>query len=300
MDIQDQIAQEVERAEAGYMGFRRLYVVTTPPPEKEAYQSDNQFIRVVLGIILVASMVVSGSHTIATFANGSSVVHMIVGFAAFCMLELTLAAFAFVGTQRHYRVEQSEPKSFKRFIFAGVVIPFAVMILGNIDDTFHSRGIEIGGGLKIVILLGVGLSGPLLAFIVGDVLAMYSVIDRVQRRRHDKAYQEELKTWEEGLRRSWASKARDYGGQVKVSVDRVPNSIPELSNGMNGMENAGNQRVLPAKSSIGHTKKPMAAQIVKEFFQTNPDALSRDPIEVAAELGVGKSTVYNVIKELRS
>ncbi len=296
MDVQQQIQNEVDRAEAGYIGFRRFYTVTTPLPEKEDYQSENRFIQIVLGVILTASMIVSGSHTIITFSNGSTLPHLLVGFAGFCMLELTLAAFAFVGTQRHYRVEQSEPKSFKRFILAGVVIPFIVMILGNIDDTFRSRGIEVGETLHVVILLGVALSGPLLAFIVGDVLAMYSVIDRVQRRRHDKAYQEVIKEWEEGLRRSWASKAGDYGGRVKVSVDRVP--VAMLSNVLSEQTDTDRQQTDTRQSGAGFTRVSSATQQAKQWLSENPDKAGLPLRQLSEMIGVGKDSIAKALREI--
>ena len=58
--------------------------------------------------------------------------------------------------------------------------------------------------------------------------------------------------------------------------------------------------MLPSKSTLGHTKKPDAAKRVKDYFAENPDAIHQNPLEIAAYLEVGKSTVYNVLKSIKS
>lgn len=50
---------------------------------------------------------------------------------------------------------------------------------------------------------------------------------------------------------------------------------------------------------LGHSKQPQASKIVRDYFQEHPEAIDGNPIEIAAALGVGKSTVYNVIKSMK-
>jgi hypothetical protein len=304
----DSIEQQVQIAEAGYQAFRRMFAQTNRPPQRQTYKSRLGILRIALIIIMVASSIVSASHTIPTFANsrGKEIyeIHfmiILVGVAAFFMSELALATFAYVGVMRYYRETQQEPKSLKRLVQWGVVVPFLVMAAANISHEFALNAQDLPEFINTGIILAISLSAPFMGYISGEVFAMFEVIDRVDQEKHDLAYTQQVETWEEKCRAAWGRSKGDYGGKIKIEPVPVP-SIPFSngnSNGMNGMESLENVQVLPSKSSIGHTKQPQATQIVKDYFVANPDALNGNALEIARELGVGKSTVYTIMKELR-
>lgn len=295
MEIEVQIQQEAQRARAAFEGFKGFYSATNPPPVQKLYQQDNFWIKAALGVVLVASIIVSGSHTIPTFADGDTLIKGVVGVSAFFMVEVAIVALEFIRTQRHYRIAREEPASLGYFIVAGLVVAVAVALLGNMEYMLSSHGILITDGLRLIILLGMALSAPLLAFLVGGVLAMYAVMDRVGARRHHEAYETEMQGWEDGLRRAWHANKGRLGGSMQIQVDR-----PVVSNGNSNGIPLENIPVLPSKSSIGHSKQPQASRIVREFFTSNPDALQGDAVEIAQRLGVGKSTVYALMKELKA
>lgn len=56
-------------------------------------------------------------------------------------------------------------------------------------------------------------------------------------------------------------------------------------------------RIHGAKNII-HSKAPDASQKVEAYLLEFPDAIHK-PLEIARNLGVGKSTVYNVIKRMQ-
>lgn len=298
----DAMDQQALIGEKGYQIFSRMYALTNPKPDSAPYQKHNNWTRYAIGGVMVASSIVSANHTIPTFAGDDKqgialLFGIVAGVAAFFMSEMALATFAYYGVLRHYRAHQTEPKSIQWLVGGGVFIPLIVMASANIFHEFKSNGLSIAPLIETVITLAISLSAPIMGYISGEIFAALEVNDRIDNAKYLFDQKQEQEKWEEKCRAAWGRSKGNYGGNIRV--EPLPNSIPQLSIGMNGMENAGNQQFLPSKSSIGHTKKPMASQIVKEFFENNPDALSRDPIEISQELGVGKSTVYNVIKEMR-
>lgn len=56
---------------------------------------------------------------------------------------------------------------------------------------------------------------------------------------------------------------------------------------------------IPRQSTLGHTKQPDATEKVKAYLLEFPEAINMKPLELASMLGVGKSTVYNVIKAMK-
>lgn len=52
--------------------------------------------------------------------------------------------------------------------------------------------------------------------------------------------------------------------------------------------------------AVIHPKRYDASNIVKRYLAEFPDAIYRSPSELASLLSVGKSTVYNVFKELKT
>lgn len=55
---------------------------------------------------------------------------------------------------------------------------------------------------------------------------------------------------------------------------------------------------LPARSPT--TKRSDAARAVQDYYEQNPEAVEQSPMDIARLLNVGKSTVYNVRKEMSS
>lgn len=47
-----------------------------------------------------------------------------------------------------------------------------------------------------------------------------------------------------------------------------------------------------------HQKLPDASKVVRDYLEANPEALHRPPRDLAVQLGVGKSTVNNVQREI--
>lgn len=327
MSYQDQINDQAQRLQTAYTAYRAVYTTMTPPPQplpvpdKPDYQADNVFIRGILAVILTGSMIVSGSHTIPTFAGGTEFLHLVVGVAAFCMLEAAIVAFAYIRTQRHFQTSRTEPENLKDYVNGGLFIAFLVAVLGNIDYTLRSKGFYIAELFQVGILLGMAVSAPVLAFITGDVLAMYQVQDRGKQRRHVEAYEQKVREademnraaqreWEEGLAKAWdANKAR-WGGTTNVRVERpsdpaldgrnfaaLPRKLSTSVHLSNGQDTDGQ-----VDSPYGHSfeRKANASELVAAWLTQHPEDITANVRDLAARLNVGKSTVSKIQSQFKA
>lgn len=269
-------------ANAGYAAFKSMYETTNPPPRQMVIQRESIFVPVALCIMIIASVLVSGSRTVLEFGGG------LVGVSAFVMLEGAIVTYAFFRTRLNF--DDSRMESVRKLANRGLGLSFTVAVAANVHSVIRGAGIQTPPAVTITILILVAISAPTLAFISGDILALELMRNSYRARKLDEAYKVELDLWTEALRQSWdRNKSKMLGKFEPIEVQRIPMEIP--------MESTGN---MPSKSTLGHTKKPDATKVVTEYLAENPDAIHQNPLEVAALLGVGKSTVYNVFKEIKS
>lgn len=271
----------VVRTQAAYAGFSTIYESKNPRPTKAIIRRDfvSMMIVVALSIVMLASIIVSGSRTISEFGGG------FIGTVAFIMIECGIAVYALFRARRN-----ANPKRLQntvKWATVGLILTFLIAVAANIDATLKTHGIHIDETVLAVINLAVAVSAPALAFISSDVLAIELMATDIQRREALRVYDEKCAEWLDGLNRSY--NAQPKTSIFRVDVQRIPMEIPMESNGM-----------LPSKSTVGHTKKPDATERVMEYLAENPAAIQNNPLEVAAILGVGKSTVYNVFKSVKN
>lgn len=147
--------------------------------------------------------------------------------------------------------------------------------------------VQITGELVVAVIMGIG--APLMALMAGK---MYVNINRSERRAtltSRAQYQAALLAYDEMV---IADFNKVYGKRKapKISISNPSNGIPlEIP-----LENE--RKMLPSNSTLGHKKQPNATQVVEDYLLEHPEALEINPVELAALLGVGKSTVYNVLK----
>jgi hypothetical protein len=315
-DIQQQIESienQVQIAEAGYQAFRRMFAQTNRPPAKRPYTSRLGLIRMALIVIMIASSIVSASHTIPTFANtnGKEIYEinfmvLAVGIAAFFMSEVALATFAYVGVMRHYRETEQEPKSLKTLVKLGVVIPFLVMAAANINHEFSINGVVLPTAIMTLIILAISLSAPMMGYISGEVFAMFEVIDRVDQEKHDAIYADLQEKWEEKSRQAWGRSKSDYGGRIRVEPVPVHSLVHSVNsvNRANEQSEQNGQMVHMGNSANGYTKRMDAKAVIREYFASHPDHFTMrlddlvPLIQETTDVKVGRTSIHNVRKEM--
>ena len=286
LGIYDEMAA---RANAAYLAFSKQYELEHPAPARTALTRDVVSVAIIVSllVVMVAGVIVSSSRTIEEFGGS------FVGAFAFVMLEGGLVAYAFFRARRA-AVESNRVGNARRLATIGLTLAFVSALAANIHAVLKAQHIETPPIVNTVINLFVAVSAPTLAFISADVLAIELMSSDARRRAAEAQYAEALGVWRAQLHEEWQRRQRALG--VSWKVERVSgNSIPELSNGI-PLEKT--EEIVPSASTLGHSKQPQASKIVRDYFQEHPEAVDGNPLEIAALLNVGKSTVYNVIKSM--
>lgn len=287
MESENQVIQLYDefatRHNAAFAAFQAIYEAKNPKPVLTEVKNDvvGVILGIVLSIVMAASVIVSSSRTIDEFGGGA------IGAIAFVMIEGGIMAYAFWRARRTINIKKVE--NALKLATVGLVLTFVVGLSANIDATLRHKDIHLPDWVNTGINLLVAISAPALAFISSEVLAIELMANDVRRRQNLKEHQELMRVWVDNMNTNWVREKANWGVKIKVDNMTVSNNH---SNGI-PLESTG---MLPSKSTLGHTKKPDAAKRVKDYLDANPEAVNGNPLEIAAFLEVGKSTVYNVLK----
>lgn len=293
-----------DRHEAAYGSFLRQYTLEHPQPSEPKWFQGLPLLMIPFGLIAVAAISLSALRTAPVFQQ---VAMPVVGLEL-SYVEAVLAIIVievFVVTGRYVLLLfQAKTKSLnadevKGWIRAGFWTAFSVAVLANLyASSGHLPMLQpIKPVVDLIIGVLVGISAPFLAFIIADILAVLWITSERHRKELREQFQTAMSDYLEARQRVWNTvKTRQYG--IKVEVEREP--VQKVSNGNsigNPVENV--RAILPSVSTLGHTKQPDASKKVRDYLAEHEEALEMNPLEIAAMLGVGKSTVYNVLKDFK-
>lgn len=273
------------------------YEATHPKPVQPLLERSRLWIKAALGVIVCASLVVSASHTIPTFAGqitGDS--RNLVAIAAFVMVEGTLI----VGSYLLHRLHVARPALGRTMLIAAVIVAFVIAVAGNLHHRLLESGFATGEvwfwfdlGTSVV----VGISPPVLALISMEVLAMMAADDERRRARALETYQTQLDAWTEGMRRSWDSQKRRY---VEMSVVReeagqTARPLSALSARTDGQDSERTHGF-----ASGYNRTANARDAVRAHLDANEEDRRLSARALAEKVGVGKTVAAEVLKEFKS
>jgi len=126
---------------------------------------------------------------------------------------------------------------------------------------------------------------PAIAYASGKFYINIGVAERAAERRGKETLRDDERKLDESILKDYKRDKKEWEKSQAV----------QLSNGHVQWTNTH-----PSASNLGHTKRPDAAQIVQRHLVENPQDAEREARDLAAYLGVGKSTVNNVQRQMRS
>lgn len=291
-----------ERLEAAFTAFRRQHERMYPMPERPTQTvRRDRLMRLVLLSGLVGAVVVSASHTVVIFGLHK---HLLIGVAAFLMLDAMIIAFGYYITREKYRNRQADDLHVMRYMGRGIFVAFVVTILANIQDVFTSAGfgVKTFGILWTVTLfvieLGKALSAPTMALITGHVYAMLNVQDAAQDRRDELTYQEQVTAWNDEFMRSWQANKARWGASVYVTVDKPVDTPPALPLS-NAVSTQTDRQTDSRQTGAGYNRVSTAVETAKAWYLANPDQWNIPVRDLVPVIGVGKDSIAKARKELQ-
>lgn len=283
MDVQEVFAQ-----------YREFYGAQHPAsvPRPEMYQdmSDTPgWLPTATAAMFVSASLLSGVHTVSTVYRLMEVsnsllpswVYAAVALFSFVSVELALLLSAYLIVRE------------KWWGYAILVVVFLFAMTANLDSVSRALGANgksaTLGEITVAVIMGVG--APLMALMAGKVYVQINRSERALAKRNKDNYQAACERYD-------AEVIKAFNKAYPNAKTSITVSVPLLSNTSNGQSNGQNH--LPAASSLGHKKRPDATQIVQQHLAENPADVDREARDLAAFLGVGKSTVNNVQRQIKS
>jgi hypothetical protein len=306
-----QIADEMLAARKA---FEQTYTARVPAPQPPAERHDDRVVMLALAVMLGASMLVSASRTVGEFSTDAPL-GVLIGLAAFLMLEVGMVAYAFVRTSRDYT--EARHAALGKWINGGLILAFLVLLAGNIDSIFGAQELYISPVVDTVIQLAIAVSAPVLAFITGDVLGAYSVQQRQRRKKDTDKYTADMQAWHDKLNAAWTQEKNSWGFGQKSMEARIQrlSAPPVRSRSTNEQANEPAAAVKPVRShsrsvnsANGYSKNMSAADVAREYLDSHSEQRELWTMTVdqllehlqAQGIDVKRTTVFKVRKELLS
>jgi cell division protein FtsW (lipid II flippase) len=282
--------------------FERVYVRQHPKPARQT----SRLVRAALIVLVVASIVVSASHTIPAFlstieGDAHSIIKLIIALAAFAMVEVGVLVFAYVSTRRR---GEAADLHINRQLRRGLLLAFALAVVANLHSVLEPRfgGTQLWGVFSFIVFVLVGVSAPTLAYIAGEVFGLTTLADEQASIDADAA-------WWQAFDDAWAKALEQYR-RATVRTDRplqpavsTPDRSVHSLNSLNSPVNEPSERTVnPAN---GYTKQMNARDVIRAYFEQHPDQLDRNldllVSDIMAESGVkvGRTSVHNVRRVLK-
>lgn len=276
-----------------YENFVRQYSQMVPPPEyteywepkptKHSFVGNNRGLYLVLGLLLVASIIVSASRTIPEFGGG------LVGIAAFIMMELGAVSIAFIRTRMNFNDKKA---AFIRVLLTvGLVLVISVMIGANIHNRTKEAGFE-AQEIELLINIAIGAIAPIMTLIIGEILAMTRAQDDFRQKEADKEYKEELD--------AWYMRKQDYDQSYQAAVEawrKKMNQQWEKKTGMSITVHRESRRELPAE--VSPSRDVDNETLIRQLFRDTPEAYSWSVRDIAKAVGISKSAAHLIVKKIR-
>jgi hypothetical protein len=292
MGIQD-YADQVNDA---YAAHESMYEKRNPkpePPKKLTWKdvTGEMLIIIVLAIMVVASVIVSGSRTVPEFGGG------LIGMSAFIMLEGGIIAYAYIRTKRSFSVERRN-QVFKLLAF-GLGFAFLISIAANVHVILKANGIELGQAVDLGIAIAVAISAPTLALISGDLLGMEAVAATQMKKRRQEEYEKKMEEWRNGLNEEWKRAASRLGVQSRVSVsapslpDEKKRQLPAI---VNSVDNVNDVDSVNTRSVDNGNKRQRVEDYLIELKESGQQRPSFEVI--AGQLGVTRQYVHRISQEM--
>lgn len=303
--IMEMMEQQALIEDKAWTMFKEAYEREVPPPIlEEKPEKQNHWIYRVMLLGLVGALIVSGLQTIPAFyivmeqAGLPIPLAIMGGISAFVAVDLVMfsASHYLVQTQWRLRSKTNEENfnRIERFIQVAQWFGFAVSIGSNFYFVFFAyhvnnyiAGIDTGITLTVAVLIA--LAPAIQGLAIGSVIAALPITDEIESIRINRRNRELMQSYNKAMRSSWDSRKRKYG--VKDMSERIER-LQDMSEPVQ-MSN-GHGRT----STQGFNAMSDVSIQVRDYLLANPDAMNKSVRELADLIGVGKSTVANVRKDM--
>lgn len=293
-----------------YQDFRSQYEIMHPasvPIEPRAISEYPGWLQWAVLAMFICSALLSGVHTIPTAYSAipkltivSEEVRVLIANLSFVAVEIAIMACAYALSRKFHLV-----------ILVTLIAVIVIAMAANIDSVLTALRADETGKQIVAVILGIG--APLIAFTSGEMFVrIYRSSTLAELRAHEK-YREDQRAWdeivymafndyeekrknEERVEREEQRKLEEKARRAERRQSRLSSVQP--SNGQSNGQDGGASS--SSASTRGHTKVPDASRRAEAHFTEHPEDLGRKPRDLENVIGVGKSTINNVQRQMRN
>ncbi len=298
-----------ERYEQAYNAHVRKWIIVNPRPKEPTASSLITWHHWVVGLILIASAIVSASHTLPVVLgeidkidnvdiSDPSAIDYILAVATFIMIEVTAIYFAYSHiTNSHNGIDIPDiTQPLKVGVMFTVGAMFAINIYGVLSVTGLIETVSfIWKALGIGIYLWVACIPPVNAYLCGDVLAINVIQLKAQNEVYYNDYLDDMESWRTKLENSWNAKKKDYGVSIKVSVPSIPqtDSPHQLSMSMSNQTDI-------RQTGAGFKRSSSAIDNARQWLLDNPERVHESARNLAKDVpNAGKDSINTARNQLK-
>ncbi len=190
-----------------------------------------------------------------------------------------------LGVGRHWTARPQSPASSFIAIRTGITVAIFLLAFSGRMESAIEKVSALPAIQGVESLATVSTLKDVLIWLGGTTMTMVAIFAARNLTHHIGQRVIEIK---DELKRLSANRK----AQQTRTLNRNNGTVPIHSN---GTERNGTD----SRPALGHSKNTNAWNLAVEYFESNPDALKRDGREIAAELGIGKSTVYKARSEFQ-
>ncbi len=184
---------------------KKLYAQQHRPPKRRTTSMGDALVYLALFLLTIASITVSGFHTIPTFLStiGGSSLDEVKAIATFTMLELGILTVSYIRTHDAFHKKTRQTMNVSRRGAAIGILLLLIAVGINLRDVLINEGIFINKIANTSIFALVGIAAPLVAWQFSELLAFYTLKSEIE-------HQGRVDEWESGLLRSFNANKRKY------------------------------------------------------------------------------------------
>jgi hypothetical protein len=292
--------------------FERYYTVKNPRPKART----SAFVLYSLAVLVLASIIVSCSHTIPAFlatieGDTPDAIKVIVAIAAFLMVEAALLVFSYTNVLWQNEADSAEisrdtvRKRLKVGLYSVLVLAVGANLYSTLLDRFQSA--DWWDIFSFGVFVFVGASAPALAYIAGEVVAITALLDRRENAGQLAIWQDAQEAeWDKVLARF--NRAQLRGGQTPIAIERPvqTDQTDDQTDRQTPVYQTFEQALADRQPDTRQTparpadRQPSSTDAADKFnravrhYEQNPSDIHRSPREVGKELvpAIGKDTMY--------
>ena len=221
----DAFSQYERREEQAYAMFVKQYQRRYPRPAKPSAIKGFPRLAWVFLLIAVAGSLLAAERTVSVFTEiarltaGSVYVAYGVGAVAFIVVDVGAISFRYARIYLTYRYADTPP-AITDWVSRGAAFALATQLAAQL---YGVRGIvswlpaQVEDVLQLTIALAAALSGMVLAFVTGEILAVLSLQAQHDNRGIMRQYDADMTAWRDGLTVAWNAKRTQYVGALPTT-----------------------------------------------------------------------------------